>query len=292
MPLNEQQSRLFVSHPGTFNDDQFTTSWDRNFNGGADILRAHFFYSNFHSFLPFGAGALGSQFGAAISPGDLDFPVFLPVHNRFVTISETHTFSAHFINDFRFGFVRIANDTDNVPVVSINDIGIIRPNSNVDINIPRFELASFQFGPTPAANVSSRQSNFTFLDTVAENLGRHLLRFGGQADRIYLDKNYPQLFNGLLVFVPFPRRFYRFSKCVAGPPVVTGSGSGVSNHEYRINNFSLFAQDDFKIRKNLTLNLGVRWELDGAVSDATNQIANLVPSLVASDRNPGFSPRA
>jgi Carboxypeptidase regulatory-like domain len=291
LPLNQQQSRLFVSHPGTFNDDQFTTSWDRNFNGGADVLRARFFFSNFHSFLPFGAGALGSQFGAAISPGDLDFPVFLPVHNRFVTISETHTFSAHLVNDFRFGFVRIANDTDNVPVVSINDIGINRPNSNVDINIPRFELASFQFGPTPAANVSQRQSNFTFLDTVAENLGRHLLRFGGQVDRIYLDKNYPQLFNGLLVFVPFPGAFTDFQNLLLGQPVVTGSGSGVTNHEYRINNFSLFAQDDFKIRKNLTLNLGLRWELDGAVSDATNQIANLVPALAQAGEDPWIFPK-
>jgi hypothetical protein len=291
LPLNEQQSRLFVSHPGTFNDDQFTTSWDRNFNGGKDVLRARFFYSNFHSFLPFGAGNLGSQFGASISPIDLDFPVFLPVHNRVVTVSETHTFSSHLINDFRFGFVRIANDTDNVPVVSINDIGMNRPNSNVDINIPRFELASFQFGPTPADNVSSHQSNFTFLDTVAENLGRHLLRFGGQIDRIYLNKNYPQLFNGLMVFVPFPGAFTDFQNVLLGQPVVTGSGSGVSNHDYRINNFSLFAQDDFKIRRNLTLNLGLRWELDGAVSDTTNQIANLDPSLVASGQQPWIFPK-
>jgi len=296
LPLDQQQSRLFVSHAGTFNDDQFTTSWDRNFNAGTDVLRARFFFSNFHSFMPYGAGALGSQFGAAISPGDLNFPVFLPVHDRFVTISETHTFSPRLVNDFRFGFVRIANDTDNVPVVSLSDIGINRPNSNVDTNIPRFELASFQFGPTPAANVSSHQSNFTFLDTVAANLGRHELRFGGQADRIYLDKNYPQLFNGLMVFVPFPPPpiadgFSDFQNLLRGLPVVTGSGSGVTNHEYRINNFALFAQDDFKIRKNITLNLGVRWELDGSVSDATSQIANLVPSLVAEGQEPWIFPK-
>ena len=296
LPLDQQQSRLFVSRAGTFNDDQFTTSWDRNFNGGTDVLRARFFFSNFHSELPFGAGALGSQFGAAISPGDLDFPVFLPVHDRFVTISETHTFSSRFINDFRFGFVRIANDTDNVPVVSLSDIGINRPNSNVDTNIPRFELASFQFGPTPAANVSSQQSNFTFVDTVAVNLGAHLLRFGGQADRSYLNKDYPQLFNGLMVFVPFPPPpdgdgFSDFQNLLRGLPVVTGSGSGVSNHEYRINNFALFAQDDFKIRKNLTLNLGVRWELDGAVSDNTSQIANLVPSLAVAGQEPWIFPK-
>ena len=296
LPLDQQQSRLFVSRAGTFNDDQFTTSWDRNFNGGTDVVRARFFFSNFHSELPFGAGALGSQFGAAISPGDLDFPVFLPVHDRFVTISETHTFSSRFINDFRFGFVRIANDTDNVPVVSLSDIGINRPNSNVDTNIPRFELASFQFGPTPAANVSSQQSNFTFVDTMAVNLGAHLLRFGGQADRSYLNKDYPQLFNGLMVFVPFPPPpdgdgFSDFQNLLRGLPVVTGSGSGVSNHEYRINNFALFAQDDFKIRKNLTLNLGVRWELDGAVSDNTSQIANLVPSLALAGQEPWIFPK-
>ena len=291
LPLNQQESRLFVSHPGTFDDDQFTTSWDRNFNAGADVLRARFFYSDFHSYLPYGAGALGSQFGAAISTGDLNFPVFLPVHDRFVTVSETHTFSSRLVNDFRFGFVRIANDTDNVPLVSTSDLGISRPNTNVDTNIYRFELASFNIGPTPAANVSSGQYNFTFLDTVAESFGRHTLRFGGQADRIYLDKNYPQLFNGMAVFVPFPPVLTDFQNLLLGQPVVTGSGSGVSNHLYRINNFALFVQDDFKVRHNLTLNLGLRWEDDGAVSDATSQIANLVESLAEAGQQPWIFPK-
>lgn len=296
LPLDQQQSRLSVSHPGRFRDDQFTTTWDRNFHGGSDVLRASFFFSNFHSFLPYGAGNLGSQFGAAISPGDLDFPVFLPVHDRTVTIAETHTFSSRLVNDFRFGYVRIANDTDNVPLVSLSDLGISRPNSNFDTNIFRFELASFQMGPTPAANVSSGQNNFTFLDTLALNVGRHLVRFGGQADRIYLDKNYPQLFNGLAVFVPFPPPpladgFSDFQNLLIGQPVITGSGSGVFNHNYRINSFALFVQDDFKVRKNLTLNLGLRWELDGAVSDATSQIANLVPSLALAGKEPWIFPK-
>ena len=68
---------------GDFQDDQFTLTYDKPFQGGKDTLRVAFFFQNFHSDLPFGAGALGSQFGAAISPTDLDFPVFLPVHDRF-----------------------------------------------------------------------------------------------------------------------------------------------------------------------------------------------------------------
>ena len=297
VPLYQQQSFLSVSHPGQFNDDQFTANYDRNFNGGRDILRERFFYSNFHSDLPYGAGNLGSQFGAAISTGDLDFPEFLPVHDRFLSVSETHTFSSRLVNDFRIGFVRIANDIDNEPLVNLNDLGITRPNSNFDTDIYRFELASFQIGPTPAANVSSLQSTFTLLDTVGLNVGRHVLRMGGEFDRVYINKNYPQLFNGMASFAPSPPMseggdgFTDFQNLLIGAPVITGAGSGVYNHQYRINNFATFVQDDFKVNRRLTLNLGLRWELDGAVSDATNQIGNLVTSLAEEGQEPWIFPK-
>jgi hypothetical protein len=280
-----------VSKPGKFTDDQFTTSYDRAFGGGSDVFRARFFFSDFKSLLPFGAGNLGSQFGAAISPSDLDFPVFLPVHDRFLTLSESHTFSPSLINDFRFGWVRIANDTDNVQVVGLNDLGISRPNSNFTTDIYRFIFASsfFQLGPTPAANVSSLQNNFSFVDTLGWNVGRHVLRFGGQIDRIYLDKNYPQLFNGMATFVP-TFGLSDFQNFLIGAPVITGSGSGVTTHEYRINNFAAFFQDDFKVSKRLTLNLGVRWELDGGVSDALNHIGNLDRKLAEEGKQPWIFP--
>ena len=282
---------LTLSKPGQFTDNQFTTSYDRTFGAGRDIFRARFFFSNFESLLPFGAGNLGSQFGAALSPGDLDFPVFLPVHDRFLTLSESHTFSPSLINDFRFGWVRIANDTDNVQVVGLNDLGISRPNSNFTTDIYRFIFASslFQLGPTPAANVSSLQNNFSFVDTLGWNVGRHVLRFGGQIDRIYLDKNYPQLFNGMATFAP-TFDVSDFQNFLMGAPVITGSGSGVSTHNYRINNFAAFFQDDFKVNKKLTLNLGLRWELDGGVSDALNHVGNLDRPLAEQGQNPYLFP--
>jgi Carboxypeptidase regulatory-like domain len=279
-----------ISKPGKFTDNQFTSGYDRTFGGGSDVFRARFFFSNFKSLLPFGAGNLGSQFGAAISPGDLDFPVLLPVHDRFLTLAESHTFSPSLINDFRFGWVRIANDTDNVQVVGLNDLGISRPNSNFTTDIYRFILAaSFQLGPTPAANIHSLQNNFSFVDTLGWNVGRHVLRFGGQVDRIYLDKNYPQLFNGMATFVP-TFGVSDFQNFLMGAPVITGSGSGVTTHEYRINNFAAFFQDDFKVTKKLTLNLGLRWELDGGVSDALNHVGNLDRRLAEQGLDPYLFP--
>ena len=45
-----------VSRPGTFDDDQFTTNWDKEFHGGNDKISARFFFSNSQTFEPFGAG--------------------------------------------------------------------------------------------------------------------------------------------------------------------------------------------------------------------------------------------
>jgi hypothetical protein len=293
LPLAQQQSALSFSSPGRYTDDQFTANWDRDFNGGRDGLHERFFFSNFSSFLPFGASGLASGFGAAVSPSDLNFPLSLPVRDRFLSLAETHTFSNRLINEVRFGWVHIANDINNVPLVNLNDLGISRPNSNVDTNIYKFQFAAsgFQLGPTPADNQRQQQNNFTVLDTVSYSLGRHQLRYGGQADRIYLDKTYPQLFNGLVVFAPTPDGYSDFQNFLRGFPVVSGSGSGVSNHEYRINAFALFAQDDFKVRPDLTLNLGLRWELDGAVSDNLNHIGNLDPNLALRGENPWFFPK-
>jgi len=296
------------SRPGKFTDDQFTVNWDRSFNGGRDLVAERFFFSNFSSFLPFGATGLASAFGASISPTDIGFPLSLPVRNRFLSLAEVHTFGPRLINELRFGWVHIANDTNNVPVVSLNDLGISRPNSNVDTNIYRFQFAQggFQMGPTPADNVSQQQNNFSILDTISYNLGHHQLRFGGEVNRVNMDKNFPQLFNGLVVFAPTPPDptvpndpcalspigfCSDFQNFLRGFPVVSGSGSGVTNHEYRINAFALFLQDDFKATSNLTLNLGLRWELDGAVSDKLHHIANLDPSLVAKGQAPWIFPR-
>ena len=296
LPLDMQQSRLSFSSPGRFDDNQFTADWDRSFRGGRDSLRERFFFSNFSLYQPFGAGSLGSQFGSAISPTDLDFPLFTPVHDRFFSVSETHTFTTRILNEFRFGFVDISDDIDNSPLVSLSDLGISRPNSNVDTNIYRLELASFSIGPNTNYNTTQAQNNFTFLDTVSYSTGRHLMRFGGEADRIQLNKDFPQLFNGFAGFVPTPATatvpaLTDFQNFLMGAPAFSGSGSGVTNHEYRINAFALFYQDDFKVSRNLTLNLGLRWELDGAVSDKLYHIANLIPELATLGENPWIFPK-
>src|SRR5258706_13527383 len=289
---------LIVNKPGKYTDDQFTTNWDREFAGGRANTSARFFFSNAESFLPFGAGglpaSLGGTLASSISSTDLNFPYDLPVAARFFTFNETHLFSPSLVNDFRFGYVRINNSLLNVPPVTATDLGINRPTNNVTSSIYKFTLGSsgFQIGPTPPADQFQTQTNYNFVDTVSWVKGEHVLRFGGEFTRVNLDKLFPQVFNGQLFFVnspgagSTPGAATDFQKLLIGAPDFSFGGGGVFNHQYRTNDFAVFGQDDWKVRRNLTLNLGLRVEVLGGFHDNKCHIGNLDQDLANTGKYP------
>jgi len=283
---------LISSKPGKYTDDQFTANWDREFHGAQDKVAARFFFSDSESLLPFGAGglqaSLGGTLASSISATDLNFPYDIPVRGRFFSVNETHLFSPALVNDFRFGFVHINDSLINVPPVTVTDLGINRPTNNITKSIYKFTLGSsgFQIGPTPPADQFQNQDTFNFVDTVSWVRGAHFLRFGGEYTRVNLDKLFPQTFNGQLFFVNSPGGATDFQKLVVGAPDFSFGGGGVFNHQYRNNNFGFFAQDDWKVRPDLTLNLGVRTEVLGAFYDNLCHIGNFDPQLADSGKYP------
>jgi hypothetical protein len=285
-------SSFDVSKPGSYNDDQFTTNYDKDFRGGSDKIAARFFFTNFESLLPFGAGGLQSSLGGSISRSDLNFPLDLPVHDRFLNVTETHIFSPKWVNEARFGYVRIQNQAINEPIATVNDLGIDRPNNNLDQLIYKFTFNSggFQIGPTPAANQSQTQNNFIALDTASYSKGRQLIRFGAEYDRVNLDKIFPQVFNGQLFFSP-GGGYTDFQNFLLGSPGFSFGGSGVDNHQYRSNNYAFFFQEDWKATNRLSLNLGFRAEFAGAFYDKLYHIGNTHAALAQQGLNPFVYPK-
>ena len=279
-----------VSKPGKFTDDQFTATWDREFRNSKDKISARFFFTNFEADVPFGAGGLAASLGGSISSGDLNFPYQLPVHDRFFSVSETHVLSPTLVNDFRFGYIRINNSDINVNPVTTADAQITRPTNNLTDSIYKFTFVSsgFQFGPTPQANQYQVQNNFNFVETLSWVRGKHTWRFGGEFTPVSLDKKFPQVFNGQLYFVGASGG--DFASFLTGSPVFVFGGGGVYNHNYRQKNSALFAQDDWKVTSNLTLNLGLRTEFFGAWSDNACHIANIESDLTHSGTYPFIYP--
>ncbi|MDR3739272.1 MAG: carboxypeptidase regulatory-like domain-containing protein [Terracidiphilus sp.] len=287
------------SRPGHYDDDQVTVTYDKSLFNNRDTISARFFLTNFESVLPFGAGGLTASFGGAISRSDLNFPLDLPVHDRFLSVGETHVLSPALVNEARFGYVRIRNNAVNTPIVTADDLGINRPNNNVDQLSYKFTFNSLgiNVGPTPGANQFATQDNFTVLDTASWTLHQHTLRFGGEYDRVNLDKLFPQVFNGQLFFSPVSGGpcgdvgCTDFQSFLLGEPSFSYGGSGVFNHEYRTNNVSLFAQDDYRVNQRLTLNLGVRYEVNGAFYDLLDHIGNTHADLARTGKSPYVYPK-
>jgi hypothetical protein len=291
-----------VSKPGTYNDDQFTTNWDREFRSGQDKVQVRFFFSDSESVLPFGGGdlqeSLGSTLASSISSASLNFPFDTPVHARFLNVTETHLFSPTLVNEFRFGFVHINDQLNNVAPVTAQDIGIDRPTNNVTDSIYKFVLSTsgFEIGPAPFANQHQDQNNVDLTDTLSWVKGRHVLRFGGEYTRVNLDKQFPQVFNGELFFTntpsggPIGTPTTDFQNFLLGAPQFSFGGGGVYNHAYRSNNYAVFAQDDWKIRNDLTLNIGLRTEIFGAFNDQDCHIGNLDPNLANAGQFPFIYP--
>ena len=283
--------QLVISKTGKFSDDQFTTSWDKEFHGNKDKVSARFFYADSEQFLPFGAGglqaSLGGTLATSVSATDLNFPLDLPVHNRLLTLDETHLFSPTLVNDVRFGYNRINDSLNNVQPVgtlpggssgplTAQTLGIDRPTNNVTHSIYKFTLASFQIGPAPFADQHQTQNNFSFVDNLSWVRGSQTWRVGGEYTRVNLDKLFPQVFNGQLFFVP-ANGLSDFQNFLEGAPQASFGAGGVYDHKYRNNNFGFFAQNDWKLRPNLTLNLGLRTEIFGAFYDQLCHIGNFDP---------------
>src|SRR6266436_1437783 len=113
--------------PGRYNEDQFNTNFDFNLRT-ADRLSMKFFFSNSNQDVPF--------FGASV-PG---FPVLRSFENRNLAIAETHIFSPRAINQFRFGFSRLAGQSVAGGTLTDQDVGINRFSDPQEGIIPEIQI--------------------------------------------------------------------------------------------------------------------------------------------------------
>jgi hypothetical protein len=289
---------LILTDPGKFRDDQFTTNWDRDFRDGKDHVGVRFFWSNSDTFQPFGADSYGIQTGGQPGANNLNFPLDIPLHSRFGSITETHLFSSTLLNEFRFGVNIISDKLNNQAPITGADIGINLPTATGvngvagDPNMYRLQFGSWAFGPYPTQLQSALSDNYAWVDTVSWTHGPHQLRFGGEIDRVAMRRSLPIADNGLIFFVAGATGFSTdFQSFLAGSPLLGEGGGGLGNHDYRIPSYAWFAQDDYRVSSTFTLNLGFRNEFVGAPYDTLCHTGNTDPNLANTTGQPYIYPK-
>ncbi|MGB7132839.1 MAG: hypothetical protein WBD59_18650, partial [Candidatus Sulfotelmatobacter sp.] len=161
-----------------------------------------------------------------------------------------------------------------------------------DPNIYRFQFDTFAFGAYPTQLQSALSDNYTWLDTVSWTHGAHQIRVGGEADRVAMRRDLPIADNGLIFFVSGATAYGTdFQSFLAGAPLLGEGGGGLGNHDYRIPSYAWFVQDDYRAAKNLTLNLGLRNEFDGAPYDTLCHTGNTNPDLAITTGQPYVYPK-
>jgi len=287
-----------VTNPGKFTDNQFTETWDREFRNGKDRLSERFFWSNSDTFEPFGADSFGIQTGGLPGTNNLNFPLDIPLHSRFGSLTETHVFRNNLINEFRAGVNIISDKLNNQPPVTNAQVGINLPTATGvngqagDPNIYKLQFGTFAFGAYPTQLQSALSNNYTFLDTLSWSHGPHQIRLGGELDRVAMKRSLPIADNGLIFSVAGATGFATdFQAFLAGSPLLGEGGGGLGNHDYRIPGYAWFAQDDYRASKTLTVNIGFRNEFLGAPYDTLCHTGNTIPDLANTTGQPYVYPK-
>ena len=135
--------------------------------------------------------------------------------------------------------------------------------------VNRSTLHRFTYGPLPtsiavAGFTTLNQSNglvengtsYSVIDNLVINRGRHTLKLGGEVRRAHVNVADPTLDS---VSVTFPSRQALLDNKVDSVAITGGNDVLGTRKTY----YYVYAQDDFKVRSNLTLNLGLRYEYYG-----------------------------
>lgn len=200
------------------------------------------------------------------------------IKTKGTAFSWSRVISPKAVNDLRFGFQRYEFNLfpEGYGVNGAELLGL--PSFITDGLFYRYPtiLISGQanFGGGISNPLLRGENTYQALDNFSLTLGKHSLKFGGDLRYYQADNFQPQ----------FPTGEYTFNGTRTGNAVADFllglpsqqrllNTTGFDNSRLRNWRTDLYIQDDFQVSKNLTLNLGLRWERDGAWTERDNRFA-------------------
>jgi carboxypeptidase family protein/TonB-dependent receptor-like protein len=264
---------LTGSQASTYDDWQTSVRIDHRLND-KHTLNGRYLYQD--------SGALGSIPGVAASqitpPG---FSSIVPARTQGVNLQFTSVLSPKWINELRSAFLRSANATvaldprsESIPSMEVVDLG----------------LAGFNAGPTRTAiglgvNLPQNQTRNTFQlqDNISYTTGNHAWKFGADIRRNQLHQLFKPTTRGLVEYASLDFLVKDLATRANINKDLPGTARVLHSDWH---DFFFFGQDEWRIKSNFTLTLGVRYE------NAGQPIGDLVdfnqPVLAAANNDPRF----
>lgn len=279
-----------VASPTENNDqDQFNIRVDQLF-GPNDSFFARFTYANMDTFRPFGSSALNET----LLPG---FGTSITTSTRNLALSETHIFNPTLVLETRFGYLRVTggqeSENQNVDFGGQNNIaGVTRDPRKFGFPTMNLSNAYSTMGD-PTTLVSRRNNSFDYFANLSWIRGAHNLKFGTYIFRLRFNPQDSPNARGSFVFNgQFTGN--SFADFLLGYPFTAQGGIGRGEEDGRTTWYHFYAQDDWRPTPNLTVNAGLRYEINGQVKETGNRLSGLELNrvVIASDSSGNINPDA
>lgn len=250
--------------------DQFSVRLDHRLTDAAQIF-GRFSTFDADEVQPFGASALQE----ALVPG---FGRSLTTRTRNVALSHTHVFGTSVLNELRVGWMSVTGGQTslNRGVDFAGDAGLLGVTRDArDVGFPQISVRGlYSTIGDPTSFVFRDNQHFELYDNVTLDRGAHRIKFGAYYFYLQLRPEQPDNARGAFAFTgQFSGN--AFADFLLGYPTSATSGIGRGNENGRTNWIHLYAQDDWQARRNLTFNLGLRYELNQHMYDVDNRLSSI-----------------
>ena len=274
-PLPNAGPNLLVAEPnGLMNDEQVLGKID--FLMGA---RDHFMVRYFHD--------ANARYNATAVPG-------FTAHNKWVNqtigVSDTHTFGPNWVMVASYSLLHIDRKATPTSPVTMQELGAQVPFASQDlagkmINVTLSGYDSLATTNAQRMNPVTNEVQVTF----SHAAGRHLLRFGSGFQRT---TDYLATFNssdagkwsftaGRSGLSTIPKSGDSVASFLLGLPATFGQACNLPD-KFLMTSFDAWIQDDVRVSRNLTLNLGLRWEPVLSPTDALSPVPGFLPGVQSS----------
>ena len=280
-------------------EDQFTLRFDHNFST-TQHFTAYYYFDDDNRTDPFS----NFQAAGANLPG---FGGLFKTRVQQLNVSHTSTIGSTAVNEVRFNYFRESQGNLNHPVNSLTNLhdacGTFipaancfadpnNPTSGITTNIPGREgvpfvsvAGGFVIGNNFEGELPQTGNTYQFSDNYSKVIGKHSVKFGGDFRLQKFNQFLYYNINGDFSFQnggssnslnPSAANADAYPDYFLGVPTTYSQGAAQGED---LTNYGLylFAQDSWKIKANLTLNYGLRWELNTPYVDSGNRLQTFRP---------------
>lgn len=273
--------------------NQFSIRLDHRLSN-SDQLFARFSTYDVDEIQPFGTSVQQES----LVPG---FGRTLDTSTRNLVTSHTHVFGTTMINELRFGWMQVKGGqtslnrgTDFAGQVGLQ--GVTRDLR--DVGFPQISTRNlYSTMGDPTSFIFRNNQHFELYNNFTIDRGSHRWKLGAYLYSLQLRPEQPDNARGAFTYTgQFSGN--ALADFLLGYPTSATSGIGRGDEDGRTNWFHFYAQDDWRVNNNLTVNVGLRYEYNQHMTDTGNRLSSIDLSapggrfVIASDNAGNINPDA